>query len=305
MTEKNIAIHVRQANKHYGTFTAVKSLDFDVRHAECYGLLGPNGAGKTTMMKILYGMVQRDAGPSTVQVFGHDPRTDELKIKYISGIVQQEDNLDTELSVTRNLLIYARFYGMSRAQAMPRIDELLEFMELTEKRNSRIRELSGGMKRRLSIARALLNDPKLLILDEPTTGLDPQVRHTIWDKVRALKDAGTTVLLTTHYMDEAFQLCDTLAIMHEGEKVLEGPPTELVEREIEPWVLEIFRVDGITIDEQEGVRIDRSSSRIFLFSADVRRLESIAATLQKGSFYLRQSNLEDLFLKTTGRQLHE
>ncbi len=304
---KDTVISVERAWKRYGPVHAVKDLSFNVKSSECYGLLGPNGAGKTTMMKILYAMVLRDEHPDTViRVFGYDPRFQELEIKFISGIVQQEDNLDAELTVTQNLMIYSRFYGIPGSLARDRIEELLEFMELTEKRNSRIRELSGGMKRRLTIARALINRPRLLILDEPTTGLDPQVRHVIWEKIRRLKKEGVTVLLTTHYMEEAFQLCDRLMIMHGGEKVLEGNPAILLKKEIEPWVLELFAMDlRPELTGESGIRVEIMDGRSFLYSGNLEELESLSRNMNPGSYYLRQSNLEDLFLKITGRHLHE
>jgi lipooligosaccharide transport system ATP-binding protein len=306
-TGNNTVISVESAWKSYGPVHAVKDLSFQVMSSECYGLLGPNGAGKTTMMKVLYAMVLRDEHPGTrISVFGYDPGDHELEIKYISGIVQQEDNLDAELTVTQNLMIYSRFYGISRREARSRIEELLEFMELTEKRDSRIRELSGGMKRRLTIARALINRPSLLILDEPTTGLDPQVRHVIWEKIRRLKKEGVTVLLTTHYMEEAFQLCDRLMIMHGGEKVLEGNPAILLKDEIEPWVLELFAMDyQPKLSGESDIRMEIMDGRSFLYSGSLDELESLSRDMNPGTYYLRQSNLEDLFLKITGRHLHE
>ncbi|MHC5117238.1 MAG: ABC transporter ATP-binding protein, partial [Planctomycetota bacterium] len=206
-----LVIEVQNASKTFRSVRAVNGLSFEVPEKSCFGFLGPNGAGKTTMMKMLYARALRDtSAESTINVFGYDPTHQELQIKYLSGVVPQEDNLDEELNVIQNLLLFARFYNMPTRQAKERAEELLDFLELTEKQNSLIRDLSGGMKRRLVIARALLNQPRLLILDEPTTGLDPQVRHVIWDKLRQLKKQGTTLLLTTHYMEEAFALCDTI-----------------------------------------------------------------------------------------------
>ncbi|MFP4364199.1 MAG: ABC transporter ATP-binding protein [Spirochaetia bacterium] len=302
-----ISIYAEDVNKHYGSLAAVKDLSFSVEKATCFGFLGPNGAGKTTMMKVLYGINQRDdSSKSTVNVLGYDPEQNELEIKYLTGIVPQEDNLDVELSVVQNLLIYARFYGMDKKAACKRIDELLEFMELTEKRKSKIRELSGGMKRRLIIARALINRPKLLILDEPTTGLDPQVRHLIWDRLIDLKHQGTTILLTTHYMEEAFQICDRLIIMHNGEKVIEGIPKDLVEQNMEKYVMEVYRKslpENIRIPDH--VRLEETESRILLYADKANDLEVFQEELDNSGYYLRQTNLEDLFLKTTGRNLNE
>ena len=301
------AISARNITKTFKDLTAVKDLRFQVRTAECFGFLGPNGAGKTTMMKILIGRCRRDKPEAgQISVFGYDPLDSELEIKYLAGVVPQEDNLDTELSVRQNLSIYAGFYGINKKTAAPRIEYLIDFMELTEKADSKIRELSGGMKRRLIIARALINEPKLLILDEPTTGLDPQVRHLIWDKLRMLKKEGVTILLTTHYMEEAYQICDRLIIMHGGEKVLEGEPAALIKEHIERYVLEILdRESAQSIDERPQVRRETTDSRVLLYSDDISVLEGVTGGYKAGDFYLRQSNLEDLFLKTTGRYLNE
>ena len=238
-TSPHPVVTVQNVHKTYGTLRAVKQLSFSVQEGSCVGLLGPNGAGKTTMMKMVYGKCLRDPDPpSSLSVFGYDPAKNELDIKYLSGVVPQEDNLDEELNVWQNLRVYAKLYGMPKHSAETRIPELLGFMELGEKRAVKIKELSGGMKRRLIIARALLHEPRLLILDEPTTGLDPQVRHLIWDKLRQLRREGLTILLTTHYMEEAFQICDSVLIMHKGVKVMEGQPGSLVEKHIERFVLE-------------------------------------------------------------------
>jgi lipooligosaccharide transport system ATP-binding protein len=301
------AITVRNVRKTYKKLTAVDSLSFSVDRGECFGLLGPNGAGKTTMIKILYGKALRDTPqPGQVDIFGFDPLTHELEIKYLSGIVPQENNLDLELSVIQNLLIYARFYGHSRRKVISRIEYLLEFMELIDKRNDKIKELSGGLKRRLIIARALINEPKLLILDEPTTGLDPQVRNVIWDRLRHLLREGVTIMLTTHYMEEAFQLCNRLIIMNEGRNVLEGNPSALLKEHIEPYVLELFDIDHKYGSQFPGsIRVEGTESRLLLYAQDFQELQQISEQYGAGEYYLRQSNLEDLFLKTTGRQLNE
>jgi lipooligosaccharide transport system ATP-binding protein len=304
---KELSIKIQDVTKSYGKLKAVRNLSFEVQKGQCFGLLGPNGAGKTTMIKILHGKTRRDhPQPGQVNVFGYDPEHNELEIKYLSGIVPQENNLDQELSVRQNLLIYARFYGLSKGTVQPQIKNLLNFMELSDKKDSKIKELSGGMKRRLIIARALINSPKLLILDEPTTGLDPQVRNLIWDRLRGLKRKGVTIVLTTHYMEEAFQLCDNLIIMHNGGKILEGRPTVLVKENMEPFVLEIFNTEKLDeIKSDREVRLERTDSKGFMYSDNLRALETVAAGMHAGDFYLRQSNLEDLFLKTTGRQLNE
>jgi lipooligosaccharide transport system ATP-binding protein len=300
------AVQVKDVSKSFKDLYAVKNLDFQVEKAECYGLLGPNGAGKTTMMKMLYGKALRDnPKESQINVLGYDPIHHELEIKYLSGIVPQENNLDIELSVIQNLIIYSKFYGLSRKTVLPRIEELLDFMELREKKYARIKELSGGMKRRLIIARALINSPRLLILDEPTTGLDPQVRHLIWDKLRQLKKEGVSILLTTHYMEEAFQLCDNLMIMHNGRKVLEGRPGILVKDHIEPYVLEVYDLRNRAKIKEGSIRVEQTDSHLLLYSGDLRLLKKLSDRLESGDHYLRQSNLEDVFLKITGRKLNE
>lgn len=299
------AIVVQNVTKTYsGGFEAVKGINFEVETGEFFGLLGPNGAGKSSLMRMLYNKSERSAG--SIEVLGYDPAQNELEIKFLSGIVPQDDNLDVDLDVVTNLKVYARFYGLKAKAARARIDELLDFLELSEKKESKIRELSGGMRRRLIIARALLNDPKLLILDEPTTGLDPQVRHLIWDKLRLLKKQGLTLMLTTHYMEEAFQLCDRLAIIDHGVKVLEGKPIDLVKSHIEAYVLEIIQREASAALTYSGpVRRETIQDRVLFFSDSAAELETIASALHPGDFYLRQSNLEDVFLKTTGRSLHD
>jgi len=303
-------IDVANVSKTYGTLTAVNNLSFAVTRATCVGLLGPNGAGKTTMMKMIYAKCLRDvAQDSHISVFGRDPARDELSIKFLSGVVPQEDNLDQELSVRQNLLVYAKLYGMARGMARKRIDELLAFMELGDKRDAKIKELSGGMKRRLIIVRALLNSPQLLILDEPTTGLDPQVRHLIWDKLRQLKADGLTILLTTHYMEEAFQICDSILIMHKGVKVMEGPPRRLLAERIERHVLELRgpgtreRAEGLIHDP--SVRVEHGAEAVRFFSNDSGALRSLVDQLGPGEYYVRETNLEDLFLRATGSSLDE
>jgi lipooligosaccharide transport system ATP-binding protein len=307
MEEKEVII-LQNINKCFGPFIAVKNLSFSVPQSICFGLLGPNGAGKTTTMKMIYGVSKRDQGCSgKMSVFGFDPQKDALAIKYFSGVVPQENNLDEELNVEENLKIFARFYSIPPKEATRRIANLLNFMELSEKQHSRIRELSGGMKRRLIIARALLNNPKLLILDEPTTGLDPQVRHLIWEKLRNLKRQGMTILLTTHYMDEAFQICDRIIIMNKAEKILEGNPHKLVDSNIEPFVLEINSTDSfqkIKTDIPASIRVDTSTDVVRIYSREQLTLEKLSKALNPGEYYLRQSNLEDLFLKTTGSTLN-
>ena len=304
-------ITVENLNKSFGNVRAVRNLSFSVEAGRCFGFLGPNGAGKTTAMKIIYGKCLRDNdGDSRMDIFGYDPANNELAIKYLSGVVQQEDNLDDELNVIQNLMVYSRFYNLPVKTAKERIDYLLDFLELSEKATAKIRELSGGMKRRLVIARALLNSPRLLILDEPTTGLDPQVRHVIWDKIRQLQRQQTTVLLTTHYMDEAFQLCDRLLIMHKGQKIMEGRPDDLLEENMEQYVLEVRDIESAgQIDPQSlpgRIRVDLARELTRYYCDDIEILKGLAdSRLKAGNYLIRQTNLEDVFLKATGRQLND
>ena len=304
-------ITVENVSKSFGKVQAVCDLSFSVEEGICYGFLGPNGAGKTTAMKMIYGKCTRDKDCNgLMDIFGYDPARNELAIKYLSGVVQQEDNLDEELNVRQNLMIYARFYDMQAKEAKERIEYLLDFLELSEKAESKIRELSGGMKRRLVIARALLNSPRLLILDEPTTGLDPQVRHVIWDKIRQLQKQQTTVLLTTHYMEEAFQLCNRMLIMHKGRKIMEGKPVELLEQNIEKHVIEVLDAEtaGHVGDKpiSDRIRVDHALNVVRYYCDDVDSLNDLAASqLQAGSYLIRQTNLEDVFLRATGRHLSE
>lgn len=307
MTEPLIA--VRHLYKSYGHLVAVEDLSFDVPPAQCVAFLGPNGAGKTTMMKTLYGKADPDEREDTeIRVLGFDPRHDELEVKARSGVVPQENSLDVELNVLQNLRIFSNFYGIPWRRAKDRVDYLLEFMELEEKRRSKVRELSGGMQRRLIIARALLNNPSLLILDEPTTGLDPQVRQLIWDKLRSLKRSGVTILLTTHYMDEAFQIADAVLIMDHGRKVLEGAPGPLLEEHMESHVLELIHMEARADVEghvEDGeVRVEDSGERVLYYSSNLDRLREMSDGLRPGEYHLRQVNLEDLFLKSTGRSLN-
>jgi len=303
-------IEVKEVSKSFGRVCAVCRLSFEVEAGTCFGLLGPNGAGKTTMMKMIYGRSRRgDHGDGTIDVFGYDPARDELAIKSLSGVVPQENNLDDELNVLQNLMIYSKFYGLPGKVARERIKTLLDFLELSEKTEAKIRELSGGMQRRLVIARALLNNPRLLILDEPTTGLDPQVRHLIWEKLRQLRAQGTTILLTTHYMEEAFQICDRVLIMDKGRKVLEDRPQRLLAENIEAYVLEVPLANGeLAIREADlpsGVRPDRAAGMMRFYAANLDDLKSLADQLSGSQYHLRQSTLEDVFLKATGRALNE
>lgn len=306
---KNLVIQAHHLTKKYGSFTAVNDIDFSIYEGECFGFLGPNGAGKTTTMKILYCLSPHTAG--TVEIMGMNPVYDSTKIKSLIGVVAQDNNLDPELTVEENLAVYSRFFGIPSKIYKKRIDELLSFMSLDKKRKARMRELSGGMKRRLVLVRALLNNPKILVLDEPTTGLDPQVRHLIWEKLRELKMSGVTMLLTTHYMEEASQLCDRLVIMHEGNFLLMGNPQELIKKHTPRYVLE-FSINGNknseeikTLGKKAGCYIDIYGSRCYAYSDSDRVLEQLMEDIKADQKLLRNSTLEDLFLKLTGRGLNE
>jgi lipooligosaccharide transport system ATP-binding protein len=313
-------IVAQDVTKWYGALKAVDGLSFEVKPGTCFGLLGPNGAGKSTMMKMIYGKVRRNLEMGGIlTVFGYDPNHDALSIKALTGLVPQEDILDSELDVLTNMLLYTKFYGLAKKTALTRIRSLLEFMELDGKAHARIRELSGGMKRRLVLARSLLNEPRLLILDEPTNGLDPQVRHLIWDRLHQLRASGTTILLSTHYMDEAYQLCDELIIMDKGKAILRGNPRELVGNTIERYALQVFnlQVFGLQVFSTSApntirketigkkVRIEEAGGMIYIYADDIRDLEGIAGLLTSRDYVLRQTNLEDLFLRATGKGLND
>jgi lipooligosaccharide transport system ATP-binding protein len=297
-------------HKSYKGKMAVDGVSFSIERGACFGLLGPNGAGKSTLMRLVYAKGRRTPDPSSrVSVLGYDPEREELAVKCRCGVVSQEDNLDEELNVEQNLLVFARLYGISASDAAQRVPALLDFMELADKTRAAVRELSGGMKRRLVIARALLNQPELLILDEPTTGLDPQVRHAIWDKLRELKRQGLTILLSTHYMEEAFELCESIVILDKGRVILRGSPHELLAQQIEAYVLEVSRPGAIArVREriQEGrAREDASRETVRFYSDDQGALVLATTDLPPMDFRLRSCNLEDLFLKATGRGLNE
>ena len=289
--------------KRYKKIVAVRDLSFGVDEATCFSILGPNGAGKTTAVKVIYGKAEADKRAETeVRVFGYDPRHKELMVRSMLGVVPQENNLDTELNVEQNLRIYSRFYGFTGKVASARIDELLEFMELQERRRFPVRALSGGMKRRLVIARALLNHPRLLILDEPTTGLDLQVRQLIWDRLQDLKQSGVTLLLTTHYMEESYQLSDQIMIMHNGSKVLQGAPHQLLKESVEPFVLTAPKM-GDEPKVMRGVRFQRAGDRGNFYAHDDRLLQQQAKALKIEEFSIGKTNLDDIFLKCTGGSL--
>jgi lipooligosaccharide transport system ATP-binding protein len=303
---EELLIEARGLTKRYDEFVAVDAIDFGVRRGETFGFLGPNGAGKSSTMRMI-GAVSPPSG-GTLRVFGRDPATDGPAIRARLGVVPQEDNLDLELDVGENLFVYARFFGLPRDVIRRRTDELLEFVQLSERRDARVDSLSGGMKRRLTIARALVNDPDLMLLDEPTTGLDPQARHALWDRLYRLKQRGVTLVLTTHYMDEAEQLCDRLVIMDKARIVAEGSPRDLIRRYVEPEVVELrFASPNGIASRLEGVgeRVEVLPDRIVIGAHDGdAALDAVHARgLHPDSSLVRRSTLEDVFLTLTGRSL--
>ncbi len=304
------AVDLRKSfsDKSGGTVEAVSGIDVDVRRGESFGFLGPNGAGKSSTMRMIAAVSPVTSGE--LRILGMDPAVDGPAIRGRIGVCPQEDTLDTELNVRDNLYIYGRYFGIPRAEVRSRCDELLEFVQLTEKARAKVEDLSGGMKRRLTIARSLINRPDVLLLDEPTTGLDPQARHVVWDRLFRLKQQGVTIVLTTHYMDEAEQLCDRLVVMDKGLIVAEGSPTELIRAHSTREVAELrFR-----IGEHEAVapgledlaeRLEVLPDRILLYTQDGE--EAIAKVHERGldpvMSLVRRSSLEDVFLRLTGRTL--
>lgn len=303
-------LSVTGLQKSYGEgaqrLSVINGLSFSLQPGECYGLLGPNGAGKTTTLKLCLGLTAPDSGQITL--VGHTVPEDARRARMRIGVVPQMDSLDPDFTVEENLLVYGRYFGMSDAQVRSRIDWLLEFASLTAKRSARIGELSGGMKRRLTLARALVNDPELIFMDEPTTGLDPQARHLIWERLKTLLSAGKTILLTTHFMDEAERLCDRLAVIDQGKLIAEGAPHELIASYIEPQVVEVYGDQVATwVNEVRSLadRIELSGETAFCYT---RQPEALLQNLtgKSGLRYLhRPANLEDLFLKLTGREMRD
>jgi lipooligosaccharide transport system ATP-binding protein len=303
-------ISARGLTKRYGDFTAVDAIDFDVAKGESFGLLGPNGAGKSTTMRIIAATSQRTSG--TITILGRDPEEHGPQIRAHLGVVPQQDNLDTELTVTENLFIYGRYFGLSKKFIRTKIEELLEFAQLEEKRDVKVDALSGGMKRRLTIARALVSEPDILMLDEPTTGLDPQARHILWDRLFRLKELGVTLVITTHFMDEAEQLCDRLVVMDKGKIMAEGSPLELIKTYSTKEVLEV----RFGSDRNKEIaptlramcsRMEELPDRILMYVEDGEALleEILNKKLHPTTSLVRRSSLEDVFLRLTGRTLIE
>jgi lipooligosaccharide transport system ATP-binding protein len=314
-TEENVSVNVedttlvaRGLKKSYADFEAVKGVDFEVHRGECFGFLGPNGAGKTTTMKMIYAAAVPTSGE--LEVAGLDVKSAEREVKRRIGVVPQENNLDEDLKVKENLLVFGRYFDLPRKLVRRRAEELLEFVQLSDKADAKVEQLSGGMKRRLLIARALVNDPELVVLDEPTTGLDPQARHLVWDKLRQLTSEGKTLILTTHYMEEAAQLCDRLCIMESGWIIAEDTPRDLISKHVSPEVLE-FRASPDALErlapivEDVADNLDRIGEALLVYTSD-----SEAATrkvresgIEVRNILHRQASLEDVFLKLTGRRL--
>ena len=293
--------------KRYGSSTVVNDLSFDIAPGECLGVIGPNGAGKTTTIRMCLGLTAPDAG--SITAFDMPMPKEALAIKALMGVVSQNDTLDPDFSCAENLLVYGRYFGMKTADIRARVPQLLEFASLTSKAGSKPGELSGGMKRRLSLARALVNDPKLLLLDEPTTGLDPQARHLMWERLQMLLQQGKSILLTTHFMDEAERLCSRLLVLDHGKKIAEGKPRELIAQHLEPDVVEVYGAGALALQDlplaKLAARVEVSGETLFFYTQDAKPLlEALQAYPQLRTLH-RPANLEDLFLKLTGRQIRE
>ncbi len=303
----DVIVSARNLQKRYGEFEAVKGIDFEVRRQECFGILGPNGAGKSSTIRMLHCISPLSGGE--LNILGEPATGDIRTIKANIGVVPQDNNLDQDLSVEQNLHVYSRYFGIAKAEARKRTEEVLELVQLLDKRKNRVDELSGGMQRRLVIARSLLNRPKLLILDEPTTGLDPAARQLVWQKLRLLRDQGLTLILTTHYMEEAAQLCDRLVMMNEGKILAGGTPAELVEEMVGFEVIELRADEAATLNilsltEDKPIEHEIAGDTLYLFSKthdafDRLQLPHLNFRLQ------RRATLEDVFLKLTGRDLTE
>src|SRR5438874_10331093 len=308
-TRPDALIHARGLSKRFGDLVAVDAVDFDVDRGEAFGFLGPNGAGKTSTMRMI-GCVSSPSG-GVLRVLGMDPVDEGPRIRARLGVVPQSDTLDTELHVDENLFTYARYFGLPRDTARRRAEQLLDFVQLRDRAHDNVEFLSGGMKRRLTIARALVNEPELLLLDEPTTGLDPQARHLVWDRLYRLKQQGVTIVLTTHYMDEAEQLCDRLVVMDKAKIVAFGSPRSLIEQYSTREVLELrFPIDSTpALDKLDGLadRIEVLPDRVLLYTDDgeAAAVAVHSRGLQPESSLVRRSTLEDVFLRLTGRSLIE
>jgi lipooligosaccharide transport system ATP-binding protein len=296
----------RGLRKSYGELEVVSGVDLEVAAGECFGLLGPNGAGKTTTLKLCLGLIKPDAGE--IELLGEPVPRRAREARVRVGVVPQFDNLDPDFSVAENLLVYGRYFGLAAREVAARIPALLEFAGLTGRGDAKINTLSGGMKRRLTLARALVNDPQLLFLDEPTTGLDPQARHLIWERLRRLTQEGKTLVLTTHFMEEAERLCQRLAIMDHGRIISQGSPRSLIAEHIEPQVLEVHGPGYEAWMERAKTlapRVERAGDTVFVYAADVAPIVRTLRDEADLSYLHRQASLEDVFLKLTGRDLRD
>ncbi len=299
-------IRARGLVKCFGSLRAVEGVDFDVPPARCFGFLGPNGAGKTTTLKMLMGLADFDAGE--LSVLGFDLPAQARAIRARIGLVPQGDNLDPDFTVRENLFMYARFFGLTRHKVAGRVDELLEFANLTHKADARVDQLSGGMQRRLTIARALVNDPDIVVLDEPTSGLDPQMRHVIWGRLSELRARGVTLVLTTHYMEEAERLCDELVVMDHGRILDQGSPGELIRRHVEPDVIELRGEvsDGVfaTLSSM-SMRCERHGTAVYVYTGAPSVILDFLGEADGLTVIHRRAGLEDVFLHLTGREMRE
>jgi lipooligosaccharide transport system ATP-binding protein len=299
-------IEAKNLTKRYGDLVAVDNISFNVLPGECYGILGPNGAGKTTTIRMIYGFSPTTAGELTV--FGLDLRTNLRAIKARIGVCQQENNLDPDLNLLQNLEVFGRFFNLTGRQARDKAQALLEFMSLDHRKEAKAVELSGGMTRRMVIARALINDPELLILDEPTTGLDPQSRHQVWERLEELKKKGLTILLTTHYMDEASRLCDRLLIMDHGRILVEGNPADLIRQHVGHDIIEVAEPSAAlrAYVSACGLQVEDFGHRMIIYESNGSSLyREISKQYCQEGCLLRMASLEDVFLKLTGRELRE
>jgi lipooligosaccharide transport system ATP-binding protein len=300
------ALRARALRKRYGELEVVNGLDLEVAPGECFGLLGPNGAGKTTTLRLCLGLTYPDAGE--IELLGEPVPRRARQARQRVGVVPQFDNLDPDFTVAENLLVYGRYFRMTRSAVAERVPALLEFAGLGGRADARINTLSGGMKRRLTLARALINDPQLLFMDEPTTGLDPQARHLIWERLRRLTQEGKTLVLTTHFMEEAERLCHRLAIMDRGSLIAAGSPRELIAAHIEPQVVEVHGVGFEAWMEQArrlAPRVERAGDTVFVYAGDVAPVLRDLEARPELSFLHRPASLEDVFLKLTGRDLRD
>jgi lipooligosaccharide transport system ATP-binding protein len=298
---------VQDLRKLYADAEAVRGISFSIGRGECFGLLGPNGAGKTTTLRLCLGLTRHDGGSIRLRGFEVPRHAGEARVRV--GVVPQMDNLDPDFTVAENLVVYGRYFGLTRGEIDARIPDLLAFAGLAGRAGARIQSLSGGMKRRLTLARALVNDPEIIFMDEPTTGLDPQARHLIWERMKSMLGEGRTILLTTHFMDEAERLCSRLAIMDTGRIIAEGTPRQLIERHIEPQVLEVY---GDGMDAWVGAhaqalsrRVEKTGETAFCYASEAAPLLASLEGRPALRYLHRPANLEDVFVKLTGRELRE